>query len=128
MSGKKLHPSVLQFKEFLQKHPHLIKKVRNGETTWQTLYEDWYLLGEDDPKWKASSSEDRKKDTAAGKHQILQQLLSTFKNMDIDQIQLYIQNLSSAIETVQGILSQFQQNQGQEESSERRDPFLFRRD
>ncbi len=29
-----------------------LKSVRNGENTWQNLYEDWYLLGPEDRKWE----------------------------------------------------------------------------
>lgn len=51
MSKTKLHPSVEKFKEFVKQNPRIIKEVRDGKTTWQELYEDWYLLGEEDPRW-----------------------------------------------------------------------------
>ena len=52
MADQSLHPSVEKFKQFVQENPTIIKSVRNGEDTWQNLYEDWYLLGPNDPKWK----------------------------------------------------------------------------
>ncbi len=35
------------FKHYLRKNPELIKKVRNQESSWQWLYEEWLLLGGD---------------------------------------------------------------------------------
>ena len=46
-----LHPSVQQFKEFVNHHPKMVHEVRNGHKTWQQFYEEWYLLGEEDPIW-----------------------------------------------------------------------------
>ena len=48
---KKLHPSVQQFKEFVNHHPKMVHEVRSGHKTWQQFYEEWYLLGEEDPIW-----------------------------------------------------------------------------
>ena len=49
---KNLHPSVIKFKEFVKNNPALIKEVRNGNSTWQEMYEDWFLLGEEDNRWE----------------------------------------------------------------------------
>ncbi len=51
MTKTKLHPSVEKFKEFVKQNPRVIKEVRDGNATWQELYEDWYLLGEEDSRW-----------------------------------------------------------------------------
>lgn len=59
MMPKKLHPSVVNFKEFVSNNPKLILEVRKGEATWQELYEDWYLLGEEDSRWEIIRSENK---------------------------------------------------------------------
>ncbi len=41
-----------QFKQFVRKHPGLRDDVRAKKSTWQTIYEEWYLYGEDDSQWK----------------------------------------------------------------------------
>lgn len=46
-----LHPSIQQFKEFVNHHPKMVHEVRSGHKTWQQFYEEWYLLGEEDPIW-----------------------------------------------------------------------------
>src|SRR4051794_2268010 len=101
---KNLHPSVIKFKEFVKNNPTLIKEVRNGNSTWQELYEDWYLLGEEDNRWKTigvttSSStetgEDKKGDWVST-------ILGTVQKMDPNQIQHYIDNFSQALGAIQG--------------------------
>jgi len=41
-----------RFREFANKHPLLRDEVRNGKRTWQNIYEEWVLYGEDDPQWQ----------------------------------------------------------------------------
>jgi len=42
---------VEEFKDFVRKYPGLKTVVRNGQATWQSLFEEWYLYGEDDSQW-----------------------------------------------------------------------------
>jgi hypothetical protein len=129
---KNLHPSVIKFKEFVKNHPALIKEVRNGNTTWQELYEDWYLLGEDDNRWEttgvkpspgAEKEEDKKGDW-------ISTILGTVQKMDPDQIQHYINSLSQALGAIQGVISQFQGSQPKQVKPkiEHKHPFSFRKD
>ncbi|MBO0994252.1 YlbD family protein [Bacillus sp. SD088] len=137
MMDKDLHPSVKEFKDFIQQNPHLIKAVRREEYTWQELFEDWYLLGEDDPKWKTEStgktenSEKKDEDSKLS----LSQITKIIKNMDGNQLQHHIQQLSQAIGTVQGVLTQFNQSGGQTgtpsagaQQAKPNNPFSFRKD
>ncbi|RWR08237.1 YlbD family protein [Siminovitchia fortis] len=136
MAGKKLHPSVERFKSFIKEHPNLIKLVRNEEYTWQELYEDWYLLGEDDPKWTQYKKESPTKapDQKNDEKKWVQQLTGMFKKMDANQMQHHINNLSEAIGAIQGVLAQFQGNsQNSQENippqnEAPRNPFSFRKD
>lgn len=136
MAGKKLHPSVEQFKSFIKEHPGLIKLVRSNEYTWQELYEDWYLLGEDDPKW-AKYTKEKSTSFQAGEEKTeekrwVHQLTEMFKKMDANQMQHHINNLSHAIGAIQGVLSQFQGNDQEAAASSSheapRNPFSFRKD
>ncbi|MFJ5761708.1 YlbD family protein [Neobacillus sp. NPDC093182] len=129
---KNLHPSVIKFKEFVKNHPDLIKEVRNGNTTWQELYEDWYLLGEEDNRWetigvKASPSVEKEDEQ---KGDWISTILGTVQKMDPDQIQYYINSLSQAIGAIQGVISQFQGSQPRQATPkiEHKHPFSFRKD
>ncbi|MGV2942136.1 YlbD family protein [Mesobacillus sp. LC4] len=132
MAKKKLHPSVEKFKEFVKSHPELVQEVRKGNTTWQEMYEDWYLLGEDDPKWNKSSNEkDEKSEEKEKKTDWLGTIMGAVKNMDPEQVQGQIHNISQALGAIQGVLSQFQGSKGGQKpsnSSGPSNPFSFRQD
>lgn len=129
---KNLHPSVIKFKEFVKNNPALIMEVRNGNSTWQELYEDWYLLGEEDNRWEtigvkpspSTETEDEKKGDW------ISTILGTVQKMDPDQIQHYINSLSQALGAIQGVISQFQGSQPKQVNPkiEHKHPFSFRKD
>ncbi|ULT58467.1 YlbD family protein [Neobacillus drentensis] len=110
MTQKKLHPSVLQFKEFVKNNPHIIKEVRSGKATWQELYEDWYLLGEEDTRWQTmgAEKEPESKTDQESKNDWLSNIMGMVKKMDPNQMQGHINNLSQALGAIQGVISQFQ--------------------
>ncbi|MCM3768559.1 YlbD family protein [Neobacillus niacini] len=134
MAQKKLHPSVLKFKEFVKSNPTIIQEVRKGNATWQELYEDWYLLGEDDKRWESIGTD--KKDTAKnekeGKGDFMSNVMGMFKNLDPNQMQTYLQNASEAVAAVQGLLAQFQGTNSQNNQVKPPEapphPFSFRQD
>lgn len=41
-----------EFKEFVKKHPLIKEDVKNGTRTWQAIYEDFVILGENDDSFK----------------------------------------------------------------------------
>jgi Putative coat protein len=136
--GKAIHPSIQQFKMFVKENPGLIKEVRSGNTTWQELYEEWYLLGEEDSRWESyreestgsKKQEDSEKKEKSGEW--MSKILNTVKSMDQEQLQGQIGNISQAIAAIQGVLSQFQGSQQPSKPSSNRDapqsPFSFRKD
>lgn len=136
MTQKQLHPTVLQFKEFVKNNPSIIKEVRNGKATWQELYEDWYLLGENDKRWETIGNDTSATtdSTNEPKADWMSNILGMVKKMDPNQLQNHINNLSQAIGAIQGVISQFQANNpngaaGPLKSQEGpRHPFSFRKD
>ncbi|MCL6571620.1 MAG: YlbD family protein [Bacillus sp. (in: Bacteria)] len=134
MTQKKLDPSVLKFKEFVKNNPKIIKEVRNGQATWQELYEDWYLLGEEDTRWETigiKNGSESEKNTDS-KDDLMSTIMGMVKKMDPDQIQNHITNLSQALGAVQGVISQFQGSNAASSpvklTEEPKHPFLFRKD
>lgn len=111
MTNGQLHPSVEQFKNFAKKNPKIFDEVKNGNSTLQELFEEWYLLGEEDPRWESFRSEDGSSENNVSektKTDRVQQILGAIKNIDANQMQQYIGNLSQALGAIQGILAQFQ--------------------
>ncbi|MEH7076028.1 YlbD family protein [Neobacillus drentensis] len=134
MTQKKLHPTVVQFKEFVKNNPKLILEVRKGKSTWQELYEEWYLLGEEDSRWETIGSDNTEEveSNTETKGDWISNILGMVKKMDPNQLQNHINNLSQALGAVQGVLSQFQGNNtvgGPAKPQEGpKHPFLFRKD
>jgi hypothetical protein len=133
MMPKKLHPSVVNFKEFVRSNPKLILEVRKGKATWQELYEDWYLLGEDDSRWETVKPENNLKsdESTDKKGDWISTILGTVQKMDPEQVQHYINNLSQALGSIQGVLSQLQGSNKvnqEKQTNTPRHPFLFRKD
>jgi len=48
---------VNEFKDFVRLHPGLKEEVSSGKSTWQNLYESWYLYGSDDGQWEPFKNE-----------------------------------------------------------------------
>ena len=133
MKNDKLHPSVEEFKKFVNDHPKVLDEVKTGKATLQELYEDWYLLGEEDARWKNLLSDEKASNVANNqKSDWLNSAIGSFKKMDPEQVQHYIAHLSQALGSIQGVLSQFQSGNSNKSSSTPQQkpnhPFLFRKD
>lgn len=149
--AKKKRQSIEQFREFVKLHPQLRNEVRQKQTTWQELFEEWYLLGESHPRWDVDEEENgrelRKKTTLEKSNEVDKQsneleqnqefigmLIGALKNMDINQIQQYIKSANQTIGTIQGVLDMFQGSKPTQEEppkpemEHRKNPFTFRKD
>jgi hypothetical protein len=134
MTSKKLHPNVIKFKEFVKRYPKISLEVKKGKVTWQELYEEWYLLGEEDTRWDQFKGENMQQDTMNNKEEkksdMMTQVFDYLKTMDANQMQQHITNISQALGAVQGVLSQFQTptQPRNRNSTGPSHPFSFRKD
>ncbi|MEN2766563.1 YlbD family protein [Ornithinibacillus xuwenensis] len=109
MSEHNVHPTIAEFRSFINKHPDLRKEIRRSGRSWQEYYEKWVLLGEDDPFWdeyKENSTESNEK--KENKTELFNQLLKMTENVDIEKVQKQVHQLSGAISTVQELIDQYQ--------------------
>ncbi len=98
-----------EFKEFVKKHPRLLKPVQNGETTWQKLYEIYDIYGEEGEAWNdylKPKNEDRASNTekaavGAATGFGLAELVNVFKNLDLDSLQNGIGNIQRVLGVIQ---------------------------
>jgi len=133
MTTKKLHPSIEEFKKFVNKNPQIIDEVRSGKATLQELYEDWYLLGEEDTRWDTNRTEDNDdKNETNIQGDWLKHLLGTMKKMDPNQIQSHLGQLSKALGAIQNVIGQLQGGAagqgGKSSATKSNHPFQFRKD
>lgn len=78
-----------EFKSFVKKNPSLIKHVNNGNMTWQKFYEMYNLYGEDNTVWKDYIG------VATGVG--ISELVSYFKNINLDSIQNGVNNIQRVL-------------------------------
>ncbi|KGX84070.1 YlbD family protein [Pontibacillus marinus] len=143
MSGNDLHPSVQQFKEFVNKHPKLVKEVKDQGSSWQPFYEKWVLLGEEDSFWdpyreevvQTKRREENKEEepSESNNQEFMGQLMSMVDKVDLNKVQEHIQQLNGAVQNIQSLVGQFQDMKKQlpgknQARSQRRSPFSFGRD
>lgn len=87
-----------EFKEFVSKHPELMYEVRDKRKTWQELFEVYDLYGNDQTLWDKYLSK-----TSSNNVNIpnLGELATLVKNINMDNVQKYIETAQKAIGIVQ---------------------------
>jgi hypothetical protein len=89
-----------EFKTFVSTHPNLVSIVKDKTHTWQDLYEVYDLYGNDDALWDKYLSNSTKSASEA-KLDSLGELTKLFKNVNIDNVQKYIDTAQKAIGVIQ---------------------------
>lgn len=106
------------FREFVINHPKIKDEVANGNTTWQKMYEDWVILGENDSKWQAyvnrTTNANGSTTNTKPKANTIEELLS---GTSIKNVLNYIKkidpdSISKTLNTVQKVLQITQSFQG----------------
>ncbi len=145
-----LHPSVQQFKAFVKRHPLLIQEVRSKQKTWQELFEEWSILGEEHEEWQQFKKPQRKTESIVQTKQVekenisteesnetgndsLVNLLGMLKNINFSDLQQHMSQFSGLLSNVQTIMQAFGGNQQQQQQQQPQhpphqggDPFSFR--
>lgn len=89
-----------EFKVFVQKHPELLREVKENNKSWQNLFEVYDLYGEDSTSWEKYLSRDSKAKTGTNAAN-LGELTKLIKNINMDNVQKYIETAQKAIGIVQ---------------------------
>ena len=95
---------MTNFKEFVKKNPSLVKFVKNDEMSWQKFYEMYDMYGDKSEVWNdyLNPKEETVKEVAATSLG-LTDILSWFKNVDLDSLQEGINSVSRVV----GVLQDF---------------------
>ncbi|TYS70722.1 cytosolic protein [Sutcliffiella horikoshii] len=130
MATNQKHPSIEKFKDFVKRHPKLSQEVKSKKKTWQDLFEEWYLLGEEDESWKSFRDDETQEEKTEKKSDVIPQLLQSLKKMDVNQMQYHLTNVNSAIGNIQQLIQQFIPNstKGSSPTQGVKNPFSFRKD
>lgn len=136
MTNKQGRQEIETFKKFVQQYPGMIREVRNGGKKWQDFYEQWVLLGEDDPSWDKYKQVDgtvSETNPSSGKKQgqgWMKQMTELMEKVDMEKVEGHIGQLNGAITNIQSLISQFQDMKKQAPSTNKpvnnnRPPFHF---
>lgn len=88
-----------EFKSFVSNHPNLINIVKSKKHTWQDLFEVFDLYGTDESLWnKYMEAQENIKTTSTTS---IGELTKLFKNINIENVQKYIDTAQKAIGIVQ---------------------------
>lgn len=85
------------FKKFVKNNPSLIKKVTNGDTSWQKLYEIYELYGEDDKAWSNYLEKTTSAETS------IKELISIIKGLDMEKVRHGIEGVQKTISLIQDL-------------------------
>ncbi len=88
------------FKLFVSKHPELLGSIKSKEMSWQDYYEIYDIYGEDMNTWNKYFNEN-KSDRDINQAKKITELTSIFKNINMDNIQHYVNNAQKAINIIQ---------------------------
>jgi hypothetical protein len=92
-----------EFKMFIKKHPLLKTEVQSGRKTWQELYEDFVLLGDDSYEEKVNDEvKEEKKDEAKkgtiNPENLINSVMGYVKKIDPDTITKTVTSIQKVIE------------------------------
>ncbi|ASN05874.1 spore coat protein YlbD [Virgibacillus necropolis] len=107
MSERGINSSILEFRDFINTHPQLVKKVRKSGESWQPYYEKWVLLGESDPYWDKYKEGSKKNSNESN---VMEKLRKWTEDVDMDQIQDKVKQWDQTISIFQGMLTQFKED------------------
>ena len=113
MADQELHPQVVQFREFLQKHPELVRAARERGKGYQEFFENWVLLGEEDPYWKQFIKETEGKTKTSKKSDekslpFLDTVMNLAKKTDPAEIRKHAESFGETIRSLQEMVALFQ--------------------
>ncbi len=118
--------SIEEFKAFVKNYPKLKHEVREGKRTWQSIYEEWTLLG-DDGSWESYKESENSKITSTEGQEFIKSALQYVKKINPDDITKTI----GTVQKVLGIVQSFGGTKGNQNrinyAPRRRVDPLFRR-
>lgn len=115
LSNQEIEKQLLQFKQFINQRPQLIKAIRKNEDLLQKYFEKWVDAGPDDSYWKeltpSESNEinDTIKDEAetTGQTDFVRQLTNYLDKFNIEKIEDHMGSLNKTIQLVQDFIGNF---------------------
>ncbi|MFD2616989.1 spore coat protein YlbD [Terrilactibacillus laevilacticus] len=113
MSEQRTNDAIHAFKTFLRKHPEMVKKIKEQGKSWNDIFDEWVLFGEDSEIWDeyGIKRKEVKKDTGTHKNFSFDKVISFINHIDTKNWENRLETLNGALTSIQGIIGQFQPQQ-----------------
>jgi hypothetical protein len=105
LSADKLHPTLEEFKKFMNARPKLVLELRESGGSLQDYYNKWIEHGEEDSVWGLDN--DERKEEKTNHSDLLGQIMKYTENIDVNKIQGHFKQLNKTLNTVQILLTNF---------------------
>lgn len=89
-----------EFKSFIKTQEDVINKIKEGELTWQYVYEMYDLYGKEHKIFK---KEEKKEENKKDANNYINNALKAFQDVDMDKISENLQSLQKVL----GVFSEF---------------------
>lgn len=99
-----MESKIEDFRKFVNSHPLLRDEVRSGKSTWQNIYEEWVLYGENHPDWSkyvASQSAPQEKQTF--NFDSVKNIFGYLQKVNPDSLNRTINSIQKVIQIVQSV-------------------------
>lgn len=90
-----------EFKDFVSRHERIKEEVRNGNRTWQSIYEDWVILGEDEFKDFKTQTKTQPSDLL--NNDSVRKIVDYVKKINPDSISKTLNTVQKVLQITQGL-------------------------
>ena len=90
-----------EFREFVSSHEKIKEEVRSGKRTWQSIYEDWVILGEEE--FKVFKNQQKKDTIDFLSNDSVRKVVDYVKKINPDSISKTLNTVQKVLQITQGI-------------------------
>jgi hypothetical protein len=91
-----------EFREFVSRYPLVREDVTSGKKTWQNIYEDWVILGENNSIWD-KYKEGKKETIDLLSSENLRNIMNYVKKINPDSISKTLNTVQKILQITEGI-------------------------
>ena len=91
-----------EFRQFVSKYPKIRDDVVSGKKTWQNIYEDWVILGENNSIWD-KYKESKKETIDLLSSENLRNIMNYVKKINPDSISKTLNTVQKILQITEGI-------------------------
>lgn len=94
-----------EFRDFVSRYPLVREEVASGKKTWQNIYEDWVILGEENDIWKPylKKTENKNEGIDLLSSENIKNIMGYIKKINPDSISKTLNTVQKILQITQGI-------------------------